>query len=276
MNALALATIDTFIGRVSHLDAETLLRSLPSDSVDLVVTSPPYDNLRTYKGYSWDFEAIARQLYRVTKRGGVVVWVVGDETIENSETLSAFEQAIYFRREAGFNLWDTMIWHKQGAKANNHPPRYMQSFEYMFVLTKGVPQTFHELTEPNKNHGLTRKHQKRQRNGEITQHGENVIPAERRLDNVWSVLGGWMHTTKDKLAFQHPAIMHEKIAERHLLSWSNAGDVVLDPFGGSGTTALMARANGRRYITGDISREYCDLMGRRLAKPFDVPLFAVA
>lgn len=268
----ALATIDTFRNQVIHCKAETLLASLPARSIDLIVTSPPYDSLRTYKGFEWDFEAIARESYRVLKPGGVLVWVVGDSTVNGSETLTSFKQAIFFRECAGFNLHDTMIYEKS-TTAFPESNRYLQLFEFMFVLSKGKPQKSKLLRE-----NTIYKHSR----SVYRDSGGNTKPMkyamghdDRVLGNVWRLPVGYMVSTLDKEAFAHPAIFPEKLAERHILTWSNPGDVVLDFFGGSGTTAKMARANGRNFITCDISAEYCDLMTKRLFEtPYTPPLFA--
>jgi DNA modification methylase len=132
-----------FVNKIICGDCLEVMKKIPDGSVDLVLTSPPYDNLRTYNGYNFDFEGIAKELHRVTKDGGVIVWVVGDATIKGSETGTSFKQALYFK-EIGFNLHDTMIYHK-----NNYPPlthnRYEQCFEYMFVFSKRYLKSFNPI-----------------------------------------------------------------------------------------------------------------------------------
>ncbi len=241
---------------------ETMKR-IPTHTVDLTLTSPPYDNLRKYKGYSFEFESIADELYRITKPGGVVVWIVGDATIDGSETGTSFRQALYFRDVCGFNLHDTMIYRKR-----NYLPitanRYEPQFEYMFVLSKGKPKTFNPLMKTNKYAG--------DQGGNHRHDGENLKPLHTnnglineigRRTNVWDVVCGSIQT-KDKVAFKHPAMFPEKLAEDHILSWSNEGDVVYDCFMGSGTTAKMALINNRYYIGSEISKEYCDIQEERL------------
>lgn len=255
------------------MKAEELLAALEDASIDLIVTSPPYDNLRSYKGFEWDFELIARESYRVLKPGGVLVWVVGDATISGSETLTSMRQALYFVDMAGFNMHDTMIYHKNANVMNIHHPRYLDGFEYMFVLTKGKPKTFNELTKVNVHQGQMSGAGKRQRNGDVRTFGNERKPTGQfsRRDNVWRIFSGGGHG--DKIAAKHPATFPEELAQDHILTWSNPGDVVLDYFGGSGTTAKMARQNGRHYITCDISAEYCELMRERLSKPFTRSMF---
>ena len=237
------------------------MAKMPDGFVDLTVTSPPYDNLRTYNGYSFDFDAVAKELYRVTKQGGVVVWVVGDATIKGSETGTSFKQALYFK-EIGFNLHDTMIYEKSTALPQNCD-RYYPIFEYMFVLSKGKPKTFNPITV------LASNNKRKDKTAHRTKDNKIVVPKTgrneyRRLFNVWRYAVGLGGTTNDKIAFQHPAIFPEKLAEDHILSWSNEGDLVYDPFMGSGTTAKMAIINKRNWIGSEISKEYCDIAEKRI------------
>jgi DNA modification methylase len=144
---------------LSHGDCLPALRAMSGECIDLTVTSPPYDNLRTYNDSLNDWgpqkwQPIIAEIYRVTKPGGVVVWVVGDATIGGSETGTSFRQALH-AMECGFRLHDTMIWNKGcfsavGALAT----RYGPVFEYMFVWSKGPPAAFNPLKDrPNKHAG---------------------------------------------------------------------------------------------------------------------------
>jgi DNA modification methylase len=243
------------------------MRLLDDNCIDLTVTSPPYDNLRTYKGFSWDFEGIAKELYRVTKDGGVVVWVVGDATIKGSETGTSFKQALYFK-EIGFNLHDTMIYAKESVLPMfPNAKRYNHSFEYMFVLSKGKPKAFNPI-EIEKT-GSSKKGQVKQirtRLGKDTIKKISLSNKDTKLkNNVWIYRTGFNQVTKDKEAYKHPAIFPEQLANDHIISWSNPGDVVLDPFMGSGTTAKMAVLNDRFFIGFEISPEYCDIAEKRIA-----------
>ena len=241
------------------------MKRMQDNFIDLTVTSPPYDNLRTYNGYSFDFESIAKELYRVTKKGGVVVWVVGDATIEGSETGTSFKQALYFK-EIGFNLNDTMIYRKL-----NYLPvtscRYEPQFEYMFILSKGKLKTFNPIMKPNTSAGAkggTHRH-----NGEDLEklHTNNgVINKLGRKTNVWDIACGSINS-KDKISFEHPATFPEKLANDHIISWSNEGDLVYDCFMGSGTTAKMAHLQKRNWIGSEMSKEYVEIANKRL-KPY--------
>lgn len=231
---------------------------MPDCFVDLTVTSPPYDNLRTYNGYSFDFEAVAKELYRVTKQGGVVVWVVGDATIKGSETGTSFKQALYFK-EIGFNLHDTMIYQKKSCYA--HDPRnkrYKSMFEYMFIFSKGTPNTYNEIKDtPNIHAGKIIKGSKgRDTQGKKRKLKEQVITAYQARANIWKIPSSGRS--------EHPAIFPEQLANDHIISWSNEGDLVYDPFTGSGTTAKMAIINKRNWIGSEISEEYCKIIERRI------------
>jgi DNA modification methylase len=227
--------------------------------IDLTVTSPPYDNLRTYNGYTFDFESIAKELYRVTKKGGVVVWVVGDATIKGSETGTSFRQALYFK-ECGFNLHDTMIYQKSTPPLTHN--RYEQNFEYMFVFSKGKPNIFNGLREP-KEYKDNRKNKAFGKNKDDSiDFGYSKQTATRLKRNVWKYFAGG--GANDKIASKHPAIFPEQLANDHIISWSNEGDIVYDPFMGSGTTAKMALLNNRRYIGSELSAEYVEIAKERL------------
>ena len=259
--------INDYINEIICGDNVEVLREFPDECIDLTVTSPPYDNLRTYNGFDWDFEALAKELYRVTKRGGVVVWVVNDATINGSETGTSFRQALYFRDECGFNLHDTMIYGK-----NNPMPvyakRYYPCFEYMFVFSKGQPKTFNPIKEIASEAGKRNSLKQRNVDGTFKKaygYGKEVKKYRPRY-NIWFYNVGGGQAATDKIAHNHPAIFPEKLAEDHIVSWSNPGDIILDPFVGSGTTAKMAALNDRHYIGIDISEEYCELARKRVSE----------
>lgn len=241
-------------------DSSEVLKTLDSESIDLVVTSPPYDNLRTYNGYSFDFETIAAELVRTLKPGGVIVWVVGDATVNGSETGTSFKQALYFMG-LGLNLHDTMIYQKSVPPMNDR--RYQHSFEYMFVFSKGIPTTYNPImVDKNYNDKRKSKNFHRYANGDYAKGFSNPASNKKPRENIWKIFaaGG----SSDKIASQHPAIFPEQLAADHIRSWSNEGDTVLDPFNGSGTTTKMAYQLNRNYIGIEISQEYCDIANKRL------------
>ena len=234
-------------------------KRMPDNFLDLTVTSPPYDNLRTYKGFIFPFEEIAKELYRVTKIGGVVVWVVGDATIKGSETGTSFRQALFFM-ECGFRLHDTMIYHKSTPPLTHN--RYEQHFEYMFIFSKGKPKSFNAIfiSKTYKDSRLNKPY-RREKNGDIDT-GFVSDSKSKIKGNIWKVFAGG--GASDRIASKHPAIFPEQLANDHIISWSNEGDLVFDPFMGSGTTAKMAILNKRNYIGSEISSEYCEIIKKRL------------
>ena len=244
-----------------HGDCATVMAErIPDDAIDLTVTSPPYDNLRTYNGYTFDFEAIAAQLWRVTKPGGVVVWVVADATINGSETGTSFRQALHFM-SLGFNLHDTMIYKIKGTTQQKPVLRYGPCFEYMFVFSKGRPAALNIRTFPSST--ATKIRSKRQRNNSFCS-GYFAVGGGP-LPNIWEYAVGSGNTSTDGTD-AHPAPFPEALARDHILSWSNPGDLVLDPMMGSGTTIKMAILTGRQAIGIDTSAEYVELARRRIAK----------
>lgn len=243
------------------------MAEIPAGSVDLTVTSPPYDNLRTYNDTLDDWtpekwQAIIRELFRVTKQGGVVVWVVGDATIKGSETGTSFRQALY-AMECGFRLHDTMIWQKPNILPLTHN-RYEQAFEYMFVWSKGRPVTWDGIRD-KKNVGAGRDVTGTRRELDGSTKRLNGVGSKQIAEyglrfNVWSI-----ETAKGKKAFNHPAIFPEALARDHILSWSNPGDTVFDPFLGSGTTGKMALLEGRRFIGIERDPDYFRVASERIS-----------
>lgn len=257
-------------------DCLITMSNMSDNSVDLTLTSPPYDDLRTYNehlsgnktefnGYSFPFEDIARELFRITKKGGVVVWVVGDATNKGSETGTSFRQALFFK-ECGFDLYDTMIYQKTGTPFPQKT-RYNQTFEYMFVFSKGKPNTFNPIMKKNATAGAVRHSRKfRNADGEMIP-GFNGKPVNEYgiENNIWLIKNGMNKSTKDLVAFEHPAIFPEELAAKHIITWTKNGDLVYDPFMGSGTTAKMSILLDRNWIGSELDSTYCDICNRRLS-----------
>jgi len=254
---------ETKLGKLYNCDCLDFMKTMEDKSVDLTVTSPPYDNLRDYNSYTFDFENTAKELYRVTKNGGVVVWVVGDATVDGSETGTSFKQALYFK-DIGFNLHDTMIYQKNSYP---FPPvnRYYQQFEYMFVLSNGKLKTYNIQRQETK-WKQKNKHSSTQRNSDGTTSNLKYETGKdtRKMDNVWLIDTGYMRGSKDKISFKHPATFPELLAKNHTLSWSNKNDLVLDPMCGAGTTCKMAELTGRKWIGIEISEKYCEIAAKRI------------
>lgn len=246
-------------------DCVKLMKKLPDECVDMVLTSPPYDNLRGYNGFEWDFEDTAKEIYRVVKKGGVVVWVVGDSTVNGTESLTSFKQALFFKN-IGFNVHDTMIYQKVNYIPLTHN-RYEQSFEYMFVFSKGKPKTFNPIMIPCKNAGKIESYGNKRRSvldeKQAMRAPEGIIYKKTKNEkihpNIFSYSCGGSRTG-------HPAVFPNNLAKDMILSWSNPGDIILDPMIGSGTTAEMAVITGRHYIGFELSDAYFDIASERLDK----------
>lgn len=255
------------INKIYNEDCLETMAKMPHGFVDLTVTSPPYDDMRKYNGYSFDFENVAKELYRVTKDGGVVVWIVGDKTYKGSETGTSFRQALYFM-ECGFDLYDTMFYEK----ASRIPTegRYYNTVEYMFVFSKGKPNALNFICDhKNKTEGQKRVKDLCINKGEnVKKEGEYIVTGEySRRSNVWRYGTGRpsdLNNILKETGLKHPAIAPEKLVADHIVSWSNENDLVYDCFMGSGTTAKMSIKNKRKWLGSEISIEYCNIIERRL------------
>ena len=247
---------------IYNMDCVDGMKMLSCESIDLIVTSPPYDDLRTYNGYSWDFQAVANEIFRVMKPGGVVVWVVNDATTSGSESGSSFKQALYFKN-IGFNLHDTMIWVKDGGGAVGSRYCYSQNFEFMFVFSKGKPKAVNLICDkPNRSFGQDKSGAgRRKKSGEVR-------IRNRKPASPFSKRNNWWYIPPQK-GGDHPAVFPERLAEDHIRTWSNPGDIILDPFMGSGTTGKMALLNKRKYIGFEISEQYCKLAKKRISDAFE-------
>ena len=253
-----------YINQIVEGNCVEIMRTFNSNLINLTITSPPYDNLRTYKGYIFPFEDIAKELFRITKIGGIVVWVVGDATINGSETGTSFKQALYFK-EIGFNLHDTMIFQKTNPIPQIYRKRYNNIFEYMFIFSKGEVKT-HNPIKVNCIHAGLKLNGTRYKNyskGEQKRDKlANPVKKEKIKGNIWEYVVG--KKLEDQEAKWHPAPFPCELAKDHIKSWTNKGDIVLDPMNGSGTTCLSAMLLERQYIGIDISKEYCNLARKRI------------
>ena len=272
------------INEIHFGDSIEIMSKIKENTIDLTVTSPPYDNLRTYKDkiidgvmydehYSFPFVDIANELWRITKDGGIVVWIVNDQIVNGGESGSSFRQALKFQ-EIGFKIYDTMIYHKNGAPFPE-TGRYSQVFEYMFILLKGKrPNTVNIIKDKeNRWAGVSNfgKRSVRTKEGEIKKMENFTVAKYGSRYNVWYINNGSGWTTKDKYAYKHPAMFPESMAEDHILSWSKEGDIVLDPMCGAGTTCKMAKMNNRKYIGIDIIQEYVDISNKRVEDAIPYP-----
>lgn len=253
-----------FINQIIPGNCLEVMPHFETGSIDMVLTSPPYDNLRDYNGYVFQFEAIAKELYRVVKDGGVVVWVVGDATIGGSETGTSFKQALFFK-EVGFNLHDTMIFKKRNPIPQIYRRRYNNEFEYMFVLSKGPVVTHNPLMVDCLHAGLELNgttYKNYSKNHQTRAKLAKPVKNQKIKGNIWEYVVG--KNLEDQEAKDHPAPFPCELAFDHIYSWSNAGELILDPMCGSGTTCKVARTLGRRFIGIDISQDYCEIARNRL------------
>jgi DNA modification methylase len=263
------------INTLYNEDCLLTMSRMESESVDLTLTSPPYDDLRTYNkhisgnktefnGYSFPFEQIAKELFRITKKGGVLVWVVGDATNKGSETGTSFRQAL-FLKDCGFDLYDTMIYQKTGTPFPQKT-RYNQTFEYMFVFSKGKPNQFNPIMKKNATAGAVRHSRKfRNTDGEMVAAFNGKPINEYGIENnIWLIKNGMNKSTKDEVAFKHPAIFPEELALKHIITWTKENDLVYDPFMGSGTTAKLAIQLGRNWIGSELDEEYSKICLERI------------
>jgi len=264
------------LNKIYNENCLNTLSKIPDNTIDLTVTSPPYDDLRSYNnyvigkktefnGYSFDFENISKELFRVTKEGGILVWVVGDGTEKGSETGTSFRQALFFK-EIGFNIHDTMIYMKNNF-SNPSSNRYHQIFEYMFVLSKGKPKTFNSIKDRKNVYagqvGSWGKNTSRQVDGTMIERKKKIIQEYGQRYNVWTYKTS-KNGQEDEIAYKHPAIFPIQLVKDHIISWTNPNDLVYDPFVGSGTTAKAAIQTQRNFLGSELSKEYFEICLKRI------------
>lgn len=252
---------------IYHGDSAEMICEIWDKEIDLVVTSPPYDELRTYGGHHFTFQTfatISKDISQMLVPGGVIVWIVGDQTRDGTETLTSFRQALHFKDVCGLRVHDTMIFEKHNFSNPSHT-RYHQIFEYMFIFSNGTPRVFNPITDrKNRYAGATcwGKNSFREADGSLNERNKNVYAEFGRRVNIWRYVVGSV-SGNDKIAFEHPATFPEQLAMDHIASWSNPGDLILDPFAGSGTTLKAARELGRKAIGIEIHEKYCEQMAKR-------------
>ena len=230
-----------------------VMRQWPDECIDLVVTSPPYDDLREYGKHEWDFYGVAWNLKRILKPGGVIVWVVMDATKEGSETGTSMRQALHFQ-EIGLNLHDTMVY--QTSKPPMNDRRYQAAWEYMFVLSKGTPKTWNPLKVPTKHAGESVNGTYWNADGTMKgRHGKNPVAEKSVRENVWRMV--------DRPGVGHPAVFPLALARDHVETWSNPGELVMDCFAGSGTTLKAAKELGRQYVGIEVNPDYVKICEER-------------
>ena len=247
-------------------DCIELMKSIPETSIDTTITSPPYDHLRTYEGVcDWgetQWKEALNQLYRITKKGGIVVWIVNDAFVKGSKSGTSFKQALY-AKEIGFRIHDTMIWNKHSGGFNTHSNRYIGTFEYMFVFSKGAPKT-HNLIRDRKNKyaGQRGPISIRQKDGSLRRQTPKIIKDYGARYNIWEINAVQSNIERTG----HPAQFPVALAKDHVITWSNEGDTVLDPFMGSGSTAVACIKTNRNFIGFEVNENYFELAKKRIEK----------
>ena len=253
------------LNKIYQEDCMDTMSAMKKESIDMVITSPPYDDMRSYDGNNMiQFKSFAKKIYKIVKMGGVLVWVIGDQTKNFNESGTSFMNALYFKK-VGFNLFDTMIYLKKPRGACGNNQSYWQTFEYMFVLSKGKPKAIHLINDrENKEERDGDNGSKRLHNGKLHYHRRGGYKKFGRRTNVWEYNVGRGHSASDKIAFEHPAIFPEKLVKDHITSWTNEGDIIYDPFIGSGTTAKMCILTNRNYIGSEINPKYVQIAKQRI------------
>lgn len=252
------------MNKIYNEDCLETMSRMPDNFLDLIVTSPPYDGIRDFEGFKeFDFENIAKSLFRVLKDGGCLVWIMGDQTKDFDESCTSFKHALYFK-EIGFKLHDTMIYRKIGMSFPEEV-RYLPCFEYMFVFCKGRPKTINLIRDRKNEFTGTNQKSERQIDGTMVKDSYEAKPFGIRF-NLWEYHIGYMKSYKDEYVSGHPAVFPEKLARDHIWSWSNEGDIVYDPFTGSGTTCKMAISLKRNFIGSEISEKYYKIAQRRISQ----------
>jgi site-specific DNA-methyltransferase (adenine-specific) len=267
---------DKYINQIIEGNCVEVMKQFDDEIIDLTITSPPYDDLRNYKGFIFPFEDIAKELFRITKHGGVVIWVVNDATINGNETGTSFKQALYFQ-QIGFNLHDTMIFRKTNPIPQIYRKRYNNEFEYMFVFSKGTVKTHNPIMVDCLHAGLELNgttYKNFSKNEQVREKLANPVKDKKIKGNIWEYVVG--KKQEDQEAKGHPAPFPCELVRDHIKSWTNQGDLVFDPMCGSGTTPRVACEMGRKYIGIDISQEYCEIAKQRVQRIIDTPtLFIV-
>lgn len=247
-------------------DAFEIVRSWPASSVDMVVTSPPYDGIRDYKGFSLNLSAVGQELHRILKDGGVVAMVIQDQTKNFGKSLTSFRTILDWCDRVGFKLFETVIYRKYGAEGAWWNKRFRVDHEYIPVFLKGErPQYFNKehLKIPSKHGGKTMT-------GGGTRLTNGVRIATRAITiNPFKCRGTiWEYMTAgdgSRLKHQHPATFPNQLPYDFIQCFCPPDGIVLDPFVGSGTTTVAAKNLDRSYIGIDIAPAYCEIAKKRMA-----------
>ena len=263
------------LGNVYCVDCVEGMKAIPDGSVDLVVTSPPYDRTRDYNGFSFDLHATGEQIFRILRDGGVAAVVIQDQTKNFGKSLTSFRTVVDWCDNIGFKLFECVIYRKHGTEGAWWTQRFRVDHEYMPIFVKGHrPKYFNKdpLKIPSKHGGKTMTGSgNRQTNGRTTQTIRRAINLTKCRGTVWEYL---MAGDKNPVKRKHPAPFPDKIPLDFIQCFCQPDGIVLDPFMGSGSTAVSAKKLGRHFLGFDISSEYCKIAETRLNNTdFNLPLF---
>ncbi len=252
--------------RIINADCIKATARLPANSIDLVMFSPPYDGIRDYKkGWIFDFPALGKNLYRLVKDGGVCAVVINDGTQDFAKSLTSFRLVLNWCDTAGWRLFETCIYQRDGNPGAWWKRRFRVDHEYIFLFLKGKkPKTFDKepLMVPSKHAGRIYSGTDRLTSGKFKKIDHKPVKRMKCRGTVWKYPTS--NTEGNRTKLQHPATYPDPLAQDIIQCFSEPGDTVLDPMCGSGTTCVMAMKMKRQYMGIDINEEYCQIARKRL------------
>jgi DNA modification methylase len=263
--------LGSFVINKTHCaESSVALKKLPDNCIDIVVTSPPYDRIRDYNGFECNLHNIGEQLSRVLKDGGIIVMVIQDQTKDFGKSLTTFRTILDWCDNFNLKLFETVIYKKHGAEGAWWTKRFRVDHEYIPVFLKGKRPAYftkEHLKIPSKHAGKTMTGcATRLTNGSTLKSKKLKINPTKCRGTIWDYVtcgdGG-------KLKHEHPATFPDKIPVDFIETFCPPGGIVLDPFMGSGTTALAALNLGRNFLGFDISNEYVSLANKRVDLEYD-------
>lgn len=259
--------IHDWVDKVHCMECVEGMEMLPDDCVDLVVTSPPYDAVRKYNGFAFDLHQTGAQIHRVLKDGGIAAMVIQDQTKDFGKSLTSFRTIIDWCDSFGFKLFECVIYRKNGSEGAWWKHRFRVDHEYIPLFLKGDRPAYFDkqpLRVPSKHGGKVMSGSgNRRTDGATNGTVRREINATKCRGTIWNYL---MAGDKNPLKRKHPAVFPDAIPSDLIQCFCPPGGIVLDPFIGSGSTAVQALKHERHFIGFDISQEYCDLCNQRLEK----------
>ena len=250
-------------------DNVKFLSTLPENCIDMVVTSPPYDNLRDYNGFQLDLSGVGEQLFRVLKPGGIVAVIIQDSTQDGRKTLTSFRMIVNWCDTIGFGLFENCIYSRQGVEGAWWKKRFRVDHEYIPLFIKGKrPAYFNkeELKIPSKHGGKTMTGAATRNKDGTQQKSRSVyINPMKCRGTIWNYP---QCGDGSKLKHLHPATFPNLLPYDLIQCFCPENGIVLDPFNGSGTTCVAAKSLNRQYIGVDCSQEYCDIAEKRIQQEF--------